>query len=204
MFANLLKSNVARLIGVVLIGGLILAAVLVVLPASKAFAADATATPQASPAVSTAAKVSSAKLEQDFQKEQLELKDQGNNLNKLDAMVTKGGTFLTNLKGKGKDIEVLQTVLDVFKQDVDSATAFHNSADQILTTHAGFDNNGKVIDQTQAAATVMTAKDKLMEARLVIRGAAFDLRGTLHTFRQGRIASPQAAPQVTPTPTSVQ
>jgi len=169
MFAKILKPNITRWLGVILIGAMLLA-----IPAVTVFAAAPPPTP-AQPA-GQGNKAGPANLATAYQKELAALKTQDANLTKVDTLLGKADTFLTGLKDKGKDVEILQTVLNQFKQDVATATGFHNAATQILTAHVGFDSSGAVVDQAQALATVLSARDKLVEARLTLKGGISDLR----------------------------
>ncbi len=110
----------------------------------------------------------------------------------------KADTFLTGLKDKGRDVEILQTILNQFKQDVTTATGFHNAATQILNTHAGFDSSGSVVDQAQALTTVMSARNKLVEARLTLKGGIADVRAAIRFYRGAKTAKPQPTPTATP------
>jgi hypothetical protein len=193
MFTKILKAQITRWMGVILIGALLL-----VTPAATVSAATPTPTPQTQPAGKATA--TPAKLAQDYQKEQQALKAQNDNLTKVNTMITKANSFLTTLKSKGKDVDILQTVLNQFTQDLGTATAFHNQATQILTTHSGFDNNGNVIDQAQAVTTLLSARDKMVEARLTLKGGISDLREAIQLFRSNKGSNSQTAPTATPTP----
>ena len=196
MFANIFKSKLTRWMGVILIGALLL-----VTPAATVSAATPTPTPQIQPAGN--GKAAPAKLAQAYQKEQQALKTQDGNLTKVDTFVGKADTFLTALMDKGKDVDILQTVLNQFKQDLATATGFHNQAAQILTTHSGFDNSGNVIDQAQAVTTLLSARDKMVEARFTLMGGIADLRQTIQLYRKNKGTGSQAAPAATPTPTAL-
>ena len=195
MFKHIFKTGFTRLAGASIIGALVLG-----IPAGSVLAAAPTPTPQGTPqAQPTANSKTPANLAQAYQKEQQALKTQGDNLTKVDTMVGKADVILTNLKEKGRDVDILQTILTQFKQDLAVATAFHNAANQILTTHAGFDSNGNVVDQAQAVMTVMSARDKLVEARLTLKGGISDLKDAVQLFR-GKKSAGTATPTATPAP----
>ena len=193
MFAKFLKPQITRWMGVILIGAMLLA-----VPAAAVSAATPTPTP-AQPA-GPGNKATPANLAAAYQKELQALKTQDDNLTKVETLSGKADTFITGLKDKGKDVEILQTVLNQFKQDVATATGFHNAAAQILTAHAGFDSTGTVVDQDQALTTVRSARDKLVEARLTLKGGITDLREAIQFFRKGKTANPQSTPTATPAP----
>ncbi len=148
-------------------------------------------------------KATPAILENAYQKELQALKTQDNNLTKVDTILGKADTFLTLLKDKGRDIDILQTILNVFKQDLASAAGFHDKATQILNAHAGFDANGNVVDQAQALVTVRSARDKLVEARLTLKGGIADVREAIQLYRKGKTSNSQTSPNVSPTPTAM-
>jgi hypothetical protein len=191
MFAKFFKPHITRWLGVIVIGAMLLA-----VPAVTVSAATQTPTP-AQPA-GQGNKAAPANLAVAYQKELTALKTQDANLTKVDTMLGKVDTFLTGLKDKGKNVEILQTVLNQFKQDVAAATGFHNAATQILTTHAGFDSAGAVVDQAQALTTVLSARDKLVEARLTLKGGISNLRSAIQLYRNKKAANPQLTPTATP------
>jgi hypothetical protein len=193
MFAKFLKPHITRWMGVILIGAMLLA-----IPAATVSAA--TPTPPAPAQPSGQASSAPAKLAAAYQKEVGALKTQDANLAKVDTLLGKADTFLTGLKDKGKDVTILQTVLSQFKQDVTTATGFHNAATQILNTHTGFDANGNVIDQAKALTTVLSARDNLVEARLTLKGGITDLRQAIQLFRKGNKSGSQPTPTATPAP----
>jgi hypothetical protein len=192
MFAKFFKPYITRWMGVILIGVMLLA-----VPASTVSAAPPTPTPvqPAGQGQATQANLAAA-----YQKELKVLKTQDANLTKVDTLLGKAGTFLTGLKDKGRDINILQTVLNQFKQDVTSATGFNDSATQILNVHAGFDGSGNVVDQAQALTTVLSARDKLVEARLTLKGGIADVHAAIHFYRNGKTSNSQTAPTATPAP----
>ena len=199
MFTKILKPLITSLVGAILVGALMLAA-----PAATVSAAaptPASPPPQTQPAGQ--GKATPANLEKAYQKDLQALKTQDYNLTKVDTLLGKADTFLTNLKNKGKDVDILQTVLNLFKQDLANATGFHDQATHILNAHAGYDNNGSVIDQTQATVTVLSARDKLYEARLTLRGGITDLRKTIQLYRNSKKTNSQSTPASTATPTAM-
>ncbi len=199
MFTKFFKAQITYLIGAMLIGALAL-----IVPAGTVNAATPTQTPlppQAQPAGQ--GKATPANLENAYQKELQALKTQDNNLTKVDTILGKVDTFLTNLKNKGRDVDILQTILNLFKQDLASATGFHDKATQILNAHAGFDNYGNVVDQAQALVTVRSARDKLVEARLTLKGGIADIREAVQLYRKGKTSNSQSSPNVSPTPTAM-
>jgi len=190
MFAKFLKPQITRWMGVILIGAMLLA-----IPAATVYAANPTPMPAAPTGQS---KATPPTLAADYQKELTAVKTQDANLTKVDTLVGKANTFLTNLKDKGRDIAILQTVLNQFNQDLATATTFNTAATQILNTHAGFDSSGNVVDQAQALTTVISARDKLVEARLTLKGGIADVRDAIQFYRTGTISTPSATPTATP------
>jgi len=199
MLTKFFKPQITHLVGAILIGALAL-----IVSAGTANAATPMQTPlppQAQPAGQGQA--TPANLENAYQKELQALKTQDNNLTKVDTILGKADTLLTNLKDKGRDVDILQTILNLFKQDLASAAGFHDKATQILNTHAGFDNNGIVVDQAQALVTLRSARDKLVEARLTLKGGIVDVREAVQLYRKGKTSNSQLSPNVSPTPTTM-
>lgn len=106
---------------------------------------------------------------------------------RLDAAaktVTRTQTYIDKWAAKGKDVTPLVTALDAYKAAVASAQADKDNAAAILATHAGFDDQGKVIDATLAQQTVDTAGDALDSANTKLTQAAKDLSKAIYQWRK--------------------
>ncbi len=192
MFTKNLKSKWQRLIAGLSVSGLVLAGVVTAIPADTALAAPATP-----PAQGQLAQTRNERLERVYQREQQWLSTQQNNLNRLNSVADKVQQFITTQQGKGKDVSALQTALATFKSQITMAQASHATAANVLSTHLGFDANGKVTDAAQARQTLLDARQSLRDAHNVMRQAVLDLHRAIRAWR--RANQPQAAqPVATP------
>ena len=193
MLAKNLKSKLYGVIGGLSIAGMMLAGVIAATPTSAALAAPATPpAPQGQLDQSV-----TTRLEQAYQREQTWLSQQANNLNRLNNVVDKVQEFITTQQGKGKDVTALQAALTTFKSQIAAAQSAHSTAANVLSTHTGFDANGKVTDKAQARQTVLDARQSLRDARTTIRQAVNDLHRAIRGWRQANGVKAQQ-PAATP------
>ncbi len=124
------------------------------------------------------------RLERAFQREQAWLTTQQNNLDRANEFGTKVQARIDELKAEGKDTSALETALATYMNEIAAAQTAHHTAADILSAHAGFDENGHVTDREQARRTVLDAHEALQDARLTLRNAIRDLRRALRDYRQ--------------------
>ncbi len=91
---------------------------------------------------------------------------------------------IAELKDEGKDTTDLEAALEVFDAEMAIAEKFHGEAKATLDVHAGFDANGKVIDEKAATETVHQAGEQLRDAAQSLQDASSDLREALRDWRQ--------------------
>ncbi len=132
-----------------------------------------------------------AVLEKAFTAEQNRLGIQQSNLDKTGAVVTRVQTLIDSAKAKGEDTSALESALATFQSQIASGRSAHATASNILSTHDGFNPNGKVTNVTTARQTVLDARQALKEAGDILTQAVKDLRAAVKAW-QG--AHPQAAP----------
>jgi predicted DNA binding protein len=101
-----------------------------------------------------------------------------------EKIIGKAEEIISKLKSNGKDTSVLEAALAQFKKDVVKAEKAHDKAAGILTTHAGFDQNGKVVDAVQAKQTLVSARDNLKEFRAILKDSLGDVRKVIKDFRK--------------------
>ena len=173
------KSKLQKIIAGLSVSGLVLAGVIATVPAASAYAAPGTP-----PTQGQSIETRNARLEQAYQREQAWLTTQQNNLNKMNTVADKVQQFITTQQGKGKDVTALQAALATFKSQLVTAQASHTTAANVLSTHLGFDANGKVTDAAQARQTLLEARQSLRDAHDVMRQAVNDLRRAIRQWRQ--------------------
>jgi hypothetical protein len=106
-----------------------------------------------------------------------------------DKIIGKTEEIISKLKGNGKDTTVLEAALAQFKKDVVEAGKVHDKVAGLLTTHTGFDQNGKVVDAVRAKQTLVTARDNLKEFRTILNNSLGDVRKAIKNFRKDNQAS---------------
>jgi hypothetical protein len=193
MLAKNLKSKLYGVIGSLSITGLLLAGVIAAAPTSTALAAPGTPPAKQGQSAQTA----DARLEQAYQREQTWLNQQADNLTKMNDVADKVQQFITTQQGKGKDVTALQAALTTFKSQIATAQSTHKTAANVLSTHTGFDANGKVTDTVQARQTVLEARQALRAAHDVMQQAVTDLHRAVRDWRQAngeKAKKPAATP----------
>ena len=131
-------------------------------------------------------------------REQKWLSEQQANLDKANGVVSKVQTYITNQKAQGQDTSPLEAALATYQKQLTTAQASHTTAANLLSAHAGFDNNGNVTNQDQARQTLTDAHQALSDAHLTLVQAGTDLRKALNDYRQAHKPAPAAAPTATP------
>ena len=116
-------------------------------------------------------------------------------LGKTEEFIGKSQKLIDRLAEHGKDVSALQAALDAFADAAEGAKPIYESAHEIISTHAGFDANGKVTDSEQAKETVRAMGEKMKEIKEAMGGTGKALRDAFHAFRE---ANPR--PEHTPEP----
>src|SRR5574341_1353521 len=133
------------------------------------------------------------KAVQDFRKTHLEetgllrpqkgLSLQQTHLEATSQIVSKVQDYIANQKAKGKDTSSLEAALATFQSQIATAQISHDAAANILNTHAGFDDDGKVTNPDQARQTLISARQSLADAHNILRQAERDLRQAVKDYR---------------------
>lgn len=159
-------------------------AMLVALVALAATAGSALAAPPApkDPAANN------ARLAQAFRHQQQRLAGQAERLKRADEFAGKVEALIAKAKGNGKDTAKLEQALATFRAALGEARAEWQAAADVLKTHAGFGDDGKVTDAEAARATVKAAHDHMQAAHDKAKGGFKALREALKAFRQANRA----------------
>lgn len=104
-------------------------------------------------------------------------------LDTMDILISKVQTLIDKVTAKELDASAVQAALDHFATAVKDARPIINSMHGLVTSHQGFDENGKVIDQGKAVETVTSMSQHLKEARSAMNGTARALRAAIREFR---------------------
>ncbi len=101
------------------------------------------------------------RLEQLYQRELKLLEGQAQRLERMEERSVGYQEKIDEFVAEGRDVTALEKALDKFNSRLKEVRDLHGEAGQILATHAGFDQDGKVTDARQAAETLKDA-GKLM------------------------------------------
>ncbi len=173
-FKKLLSSGV--LLG--LLAGMLVLAV----PAQTVYAQDDQPPAQGTPSPEEKQEKIKAKLEELYQREQELLKKQTERLARVDERPAKIQARIDKLKAAGKDTKVLEDALAFLKGKLAEAHKAHDNAAAILSTHAGFDANGKVTDVQQAKETLRSAGEAARSAQKAINEGLERMRDAWSEF----------------------
>ncbi|HET7144480.1 MAG TPA: hypothetical protein VFI68_10710, partial [Anaerolineales bacterium] len=108
----------------------------------------------------------------------------GKGFEDTDAQIAKIQARIDKAAENGKDVTALQAALDAFESALKSARPTYNSMNGIVTSHQGFDANGKVTDVEKARATVEEMRTKMQELKSAMNGTGKALREALRAFRE--------------------
>jgi hypothetical protein len=160
-----------------LLAVLVLAIGLAALPLTSAYAAglDQQVTPPQG---------DNSRLEKIWARELIAYNNAEARLAKSDEFISKVQNAINNANAKGWDTSAVQSALNAFKAAVQDARPIINSANGIVTSHKGFDDNGKVTDRTQALETVKELGQRLKDARTAMNGTGKALREAIKAFRK--------------------
>jgi hypothetical protein len=117
-------------------------------------------------------------------------------MGRTDDFVQRVQQLIDRAEANGKDASAVQAALDAFEAALQNAQPIYESAQSIVTSHHGFDDNGKVTDPEQAQETVNAMRDKLKEIKDAMGGTGKALHEAIKVFRE---ANPRQQPTSTPT-----
>ena len=116
-------------------------------------------------------------------------------MGRTDELIAKAQKLIDRAKANGKDVSAVQVALDAFEAAAKTAQPIYESAKEIISTHPGFDGNGKVTDPAQARETIKAMREKFKEIHDALNGTGKALREAIRAFRQ---AYPRPLPTLTP------
>jgi pyruvate/2-oxoglutarate dehydrogenase complex dihydrolipoamide acyltransferase (E2) component len=153
---------------------------LAALPVRSAFAAgdpDPSTPPEEMP-------VSNERLERLWAREIRVFERLGKAFDRSDAMVEKIQSLIDQASQNGKDASAVQAALDAFEAAVNQAEPLYQSAQDVISSHKGFDENGKVTEPVLARETVKELGLKLKEVKATLGGTGKALREAIKAFRE--------------------
>ncbi|MEI8164833.1 MAG: hypothetical protein WCG26_00580 [Chloroflexales bacterium] len=135
-------------------------------------------------------------IERNYATAQAHLKLQDTALTRFGAFADKLAEVIATAQAKGKDTTALEQALATFRQKLEAARATWQTASDTLTSHAGFDAQGKVTDAATARETLKSARTAMQSAHTTVLSARTELRQALTAFRKANrtVVTPDAPP----------
>ena len=177
----------------ILIAGTILSLGFMSFPALNAYAAglnDQTTPPTPSQGTFPRLQTAWSGVQKIYQK-------QGDLLTKAAGQVTKVQDLIAKANSKGYDTSAVQAALTAFESALKAAQTIHDGGASIISTHAGFDVNGNVLDLTQAKATVQSLRQVNQNTRAAMDGTGKALIAAIKALREAHKPSPSGTPAPT-------
>lgn len=159
---------------------LVVALALAALPITSAYASRLN-DPENSPADTT--RLSDERLERIWARLQRIYERQGHILERADVMVERIQGLIDRMEESGKDVTILQATLDVFDDALKEAHPIYENAKGIISSHQGFDADGKVTDHEKAVETVKDLGEKLKDIRELVGEPGKALREAIKALR---------------------
>ncbi len=172
---------------VVLIAG----AFLLAFPSSTAHAEGLEEPP---PANGEKAGIIKQQLEAAFERQQDNLVKQEENIEKLSQVSTSAQERIDSLREKGKDVSSLEAALAEFEDAIPRINELHQETADLISSHAGFGNNGKVTEIETAARTVKIIRENMMKTRRIMNNAVRELRIAVLLYRDAKAPKPTIKP----------
>lgn len=160
---------------------LVVAFALAAVPASNAFAAD-----ENPPATAN------EKLEKMWARVLKLYERTGKAFEDTDAHIAKFQGMIDKAADNGKDVSDLQAALDAYEAALTATRPQYEALGTVISAHAGFDADGKVIDTEQAKATLTEVREQTKTIKESMGGTFKALREAIKAFREAN--KPEEAP----------
>jgi hypothetical protein len=108
----------------------------------------------------------------------------GNGFEREDRFMARAQELIDRAEANGKNVSRVQAALDDFEAAVKDARPIYESANGIVNSHQGFDENGKVTDPEKAQETIQAMREKLQQIKDAIGGTRKALREAIKAFRE--------------------
>lgn len=136
--------------------------------------------------------LTNTKLEQVWARQLENYKKIGKGFVDTDVQIAKFQARIDKAASNGKDVSALQASLDAFASALKTGKPTYDSIGGIVSSHKGFDANGKVTDAELARSTVKEMRTKMEELKSAMGGTGRALREALKAFREAN--KPAGAP----------
>lgn len=112
-----------------------------------------------------------------------------------DELIEKAQRLIDRAKSNGREVSAVQAAMDAFEAATKDAHPIYESMKGIISSHQGFDENGKVTDPVKARETVQAMRAKIQEIKTTMNGTGRALRDAIRAYRE---ANPRPQPTGTP------
>lgn len=136
------------------------------------------------------------KLEHIWARQQKIYKKIGNGFDHIDRFVDKVQGLIDKAAANGKDVSAVQAALDAFEAALKEAHPVYESAKDMINSHQGFDDAGKVTDPAKALETVKAMGEKLREIKGAMNGTGRALHEAIKAFREANPRPESTDPSV--------
>lgn len=92
-------------------------------------------------------------------------------------------TGIKKLIENGEDASGLQAILDTFQANMDAVRSAYDDLGVVVETHAGFDADGAVVDESLAVQTLRQIAEGLLDLHQLGEDARFELRWDSMEYR---------------------
>jgi hypothetical protein len=121
-------------------------------------------------------------LENQLDREKVALNNQQTRLEMASSFSGAAQEYINSQKNAGKDTTALENALSAFNQAIADAETPHGTAASLLASHAGFSDDGQVIDKIVARQTILSAGQALRDAHLKLTSGALNLRQAFQAY----------------------
>lgn len=108
----------------------------------------------------------------------------GNSFEREERFIERVQGLIDRSEANGKDVSAVQAALNAFETAVKDARPIYESANGIVNSHQGFDENGKVTDPEKAQETVQAMREKLQVIKDTMDGTRRALHEAIKAFRE--------------------
>lgn len=116
-------------------------------------------------------------------------------LSMTDGFITRVQNLIDKAKSNGWDVSVVQSALNAFDSVIPAASAAHLPGAAIITSHAGFDLQGKVTDRTAAIGSINSLVQVIKDTHTAMNGTGKALKDAVKAFHE---AHPSAQTPISP------
>lgn len=139
---------------------------------------------EAAPVAQEGGEDANTRLEHIYERLLLALDTQAWRFQYATELVDRAQQWIDLLIEQGFDVTELEAALAAYQDGLAEAQSYHDEAAAILAEHAGFDEEGHVVDREAAIETLREAGQALREAHRTLVEALADFREAVREWRE--------------------